>query len=54
MPRKSSCRRSARISRSTLSAERLWMTRPSCSVIEQKVQPPKQPRMSTIECLTVS
>ena len=30
------------------------MTRPSCSVIEQKVQPPKQPRMSTIECFTVS
>jgi hypothetical protein len=25
--------------------ERLWMMRPSCSVIEQKVQPPKQPRM---------
>ena len=47
-------RRSARISRSTLSAERLWITRPSCSVIEQNVQPPKQPRMSTIECFTVS
>ena len=27
------------------SSERLWMIRPSCSVIEQKVQPPKQPRM---------
>jgi hypothetical protein len=27
------------------SSERLWMMRPSCSVIEQKVQPPKQPRM---------
>src|SRR5882757_2425683 len=25
------------------SSERLWMMRPSCSVIEQKVQPPKQP-----------
>jgi hypothetical protein len=23
---------------------RLWMMRPSCSVIEQNVQPPKQPR----------
>jgi len=32
------------ISRSTDSSERLWMMRPSCSVIEQKVQPPKQPR----------
>jgi hypothetical protein len=27
------------------SSERLWMMRPSCSVMEQKVQPPKQPRM---------
>ncbi|MNT81232.1 hypothetical protein D3C72_2208030 [compost metagenome] len=27
------------------SSERFWMMRPSCSVIEQKVQPPKQPRM---------
>jgi hypothetical protein len=25
------------------------MMRPSCSVIEQKVQPPKQPRMMLIE-----
>ena len=48
------CARSARTSRSTLSAERVWMTRPSCSVIEQKVQPPKQPRIVTIECFTVS
>jgi hypothetical protein len=32
------------ISRITESSERLWMMRPSCSVIEQKVQPPKQPR----------
>ncbi len=54
VPRKSPMRRSARISRSTLSAERFWMTRPSCSVIEQNVQPPKQPRMSTTECFTVS
>ena len=54
MPRKSPMRRSARTSRSTLSAERLWMTRPSCSVIEQNVQPPKQPRIITIECFTVS
>ncbi|MEY4027571.1 MAG: hypothetical protein RLZZ329_1291, partial [Pseudomonadota bacterium] len=32
-------------SRITDSSERLWMMRPSCSVMEQKVQPPKQPRM---------
>jgi len=32
------------ISRSTDSSERLWMIRPSCSVMEQNVQPPKQPR----------
>ena len=30
------------------------MTRPSCSVMEQKLQPPKQPRMSTSERFTVS
>ena len=30
------------------------MMRPSCSVIEQNVQPPKQPRIVTIECFTVS
>jgi hypothetical protein len=35
-------------------AERDWMTRPSCSVMEQKVHPPKQPRMVTMECFTVS
>jgi hypothetical protein len=33
------------ISRRIESSLRLWMMRPSCSVIEQKVQPPKQPRM---------
>ena len=37
--------RMSSISRSTEASERLWMMRPSCSVIEQKVQPPKQPRM---------
>src|SRR5512145_2460617 len=36
--------RTASISRITESSERLWMIRPSCSVIEQNVQPPKQPR----------
>src|SRR5260370_39876127 len=33
------------ISRTTEASERFWMMRPSCSGIEQKVQPPKQPRM---------
>ncbi len=47
-------RESARTSRSTLSALRLWMMRPSCSVMLQNVQPPKHPRIVTIECLTVS
>src|SRR3954468_10528650 len=32
------------ISRRIEPSERLWMIRPSCSVIEQKLQPPKQPR----------
>ena len=54
VPRKPAMRDSARTSRSTLSAERLWMMRPSCSVMLQKVQPPKQPRIVTIESFTVS
>ncbi|MCY1455032.1 hypothetical protein D9M71_721370 [compost metagenome] len=37
------------ISRMIDSWERFWMIRPSCSVIEQKVQPPKQPRMMFTE-----
>ncbi|MNR51498.1 hypothetical protein D3C85_1711750 [compost metagenome] len=37
------------ISRMIDSSERFWMIRPSCSVIEQKVQPPKQPRMMFTE-----
>src|SRR5580693_467200 len=37
------------ISRITESSERLWMMRPSCSVIEQKVQPPKHPRWIATE-----
>ena len=41
--------RTTSISRSTEPSERLWMMRPSCSVIEQKVQPPKQPRWMEIE-----
>src|SRR5713101_5200816 len=53
-PRKSSMRESARTSRSTLAVDRLWMMRPSCSVMLQNVHPPKQPRIVTIECFTVS
>ena len=41
--------RMSSISRITESSLRLWMMRPSCSVIEQKVQPPKQPRMMFTE-----
>src|SRR5215468_7792550 len=41
--------RTVSISRITESSERLWMMRPSCSVIEQKVQPPKQPRWIATE-----
>src|SRR5712664_2782750 len=37
------------ISRRIDGSERLWMMRTSCSVIEQKVQPPKQPRMMLTE-----
>src|SRR5215472_19095042 len=37
------------ISRMTESSERFWMIRPSCSVMEQKVQPPKQPRWMAME-----
>src|SRR5690242_4894107 len=36
------------------SSERLWIIRPSCSVIEQKVQPPKQPRMILTEKRIIS
>ena len=36
------------------SSERLWMMRPSCSVMEQKEQPPKQPRMMLTEVLIMS
>ena len=42
------------ISRRTESCERLWMIRPSCSVIEQNEQPPKQPRMIMTEVLIIS
>ena len=36
------------------SSDRFWMMRPSCSVIEQKVQPPKQPRMMLTEKRIIS
>src|SRR5215470_10433169 len=42
------------ISRRTEPSERFWMMRPSCSVIEQNVQPPKQPRMIVTENLIMS
>ena len=41
-------------SRMIESSLRLWMMRPSCSVIEQKVQPPKQPRMMLTEKRIIS
>ena len=41
--------RTCSTSRTTESSERLWMIRPSCSVIEQNVQPPKQPRWIAME-----
>src|SRR4030065_474481 len=46
--------RMASISLRTDFSERFWMMRPSCSVIEQKVQPPKQPRMMLIEKRIIS
>src|SRR5689334_15673862 len=46
--------RTRSISRRTDASERLWITRPSCSVIEQKLQPPKQPRRIVTENLIIS
>ena len=46
--------RTVSISRRTDASERFWMMRPSCSVIEQKVQPPKQPRMIVTEKRIIS
>ena len=43
-----------RTSRSTDSGDRLWMMRPWWAVMEQKVQPPKQPRMMVTESLIIS
>jgi hypothetical protein len=42
------------ISRMIESSERFWMIRPSCSVIEQNVQPPKQPRCMAMEKRIIS
>src|SRR6186713_3590236 len=42
------------ISRSTDASDRLWMMRPSCSVMEQNVQPPKQPRWIATENRIIS
>jgi hypothetical protein len=41
--------RTCSISRNIEASLRFWMMRPSCSVIEQKLQPPKQPRWIAIE-----
>ena len=41
-------------SRTTDSFDRLWMIRPWWAVIEQNVQPPKQPRMIVTESLIIS
>ena len=41
-------------SRMIESSDRLWMMRPSCSVMEQKVHPPKQPRIILTECWIIS
>src|ERR1041384_2690493 len=35
-------------------SDRLWITRPSCSVIEQKLHAPKQPRRIVTENLIIS
>ena len=46
--------RSVSTSRRTEASERLWMIRPSCSVMEQKVHPPKQPRRMVTENRIIS
>ena len=45
---------SFRTSSSTDSRDRFWMIRPWWAVIEQKVHPPKQPRMIVTESLIIS
>ena len=46
--------RTRSISRSTEPSDRFWITLPSCSVIEQKLHPPKQPRVMVIEKRIIS
>src|SRR5690242_5739740 len=53
-PANSGSAASLRTSPSTDAAERDWMMRPWCAVIEQNVQPPKQPRISVTESLIIS
>ena len=48
------CRARSRSRAGSTSSERFWITRPSCSVIEQKLQPPKQPRMIVTEKRIIS
>ena len=54
MPVNSGIGRIFRSSPRTDSCDRDWMIRPWCAVIEQNVQPPKQPRMIVTESLTIS
>src|SRR6266446_1484967 len=54
MPENSGSAAILRTSLSTESCERDCMMRPWCAVIEQKVQPPKQPRMIVTESLIIS
>src|SRR5438132_9506293 len=54
MPANSGSAAILRTSRSTDSCERDCMIRPWWAVIEQNVQPPKQPRMIVIESLIIS
>src|SRR5438270_9964498 len=54
MPLNSGSAASLRTSLTTDSGDRDWMIRPWWAVIEQKVQPPKQPRMIVTESLIIS
>src|SRR6185295_3054760 len=45
--------RTCSISLRMLFSERLWIMRPSCSVMLQKVQPPKHPRWMAMENLII-
>ena len=54
VPEKSGCSAMRRISSRIDCWLRLWMMRPSWTVIEQNAQPPKQPRMIWTESFTTS